>query len=153
MSKNTIITIVLVVLAGGIGFFAGSKYQSSKTSAFGNRIFANGQKDGNGQFQRGNNIGNGNGMRNGGGVVGEITAADDKSITVKMPDGSSKIIIFTDKTTVSKSTDGIVSDLKTGENVAVFGATNSDGSVTATNIQLNPQFRMIGLTGTPAAQK
>lgn len=76
-----------------------------------------------------------------GAVVGEIISQDSKSITVKLQDGSSKIVLLSDSATVSKTESGSKSDLKDGTTVAVFGTTNSDGSVTAQNIQLNPAFR------------
>lgn len=75
-----------------------------------------------------------------GGVIGSIISMDDKSITVKLADGSSKIVLFSDATTYSNTVRAAKSDLKVGENVAIFGAANSDGSVTATEIQLNPEF-------------
>jgi hypothetical protein len=98
-----------------------------------------------GQFQR---FGNGNanvgqGARLGGRpVVGEIISQDDKSITVKMADGSTKIVILSDSTTYSKTDSASKEDLKIGTQVGVFGTDNSDGSITAQNVQLNPQFRL-----------
>lgn len=59
-----------------------------------------------------------------------------------MQDGSSKIVLFSDFTTYNKTSEGSKSDLKVGEKIAVFGTDNSDGSVTAQSVQLNPQLRM-----------
>lgn len=126
MKNVNIITIILIIAALGGGFFAGMKYQQSQSSS--------------GRF------GNFQGVRSGRGsgqafrqVNGDIISMDDKSITVKLQDGSSKIVLLSDTTAFSKSTNGSKSDLKTGEKVAVFGTENSDGSVTARNVQLNPQ--------------
>lgn len=110
---------------GGVGFYAGMKYQQSKVPV---RQFGQGQ----GQGQ--------NRVRMGGQVTGEILAMDDKSVTVKLADGSSKIILLSSTTTFSMSAAADKSDLKVGVRVAAFGTTNSDGSVTATNVQINPMF-------------
>lgn len=132
MKNNIIATVVIVALVVGAGgFFAGMKYQESKSQS--NR-FANFQGARMGNFGQ-----RAQGVR---AVNGEIISTDDKSITVKLSDGSSKIILLTDTSTVNKSSEGSKSDLKTGEKVAVFGTENSDGSVTAQNIQLNPTFRV-----------
>lgn len=141
-TKNSlIITIVIVALVVGVGgFFAGMKYQESKNPAgrFGN---FQGTRNGSPRFagEAGNFGQRAQGIRL---VNGEIIGSDDKSITVKLQDGSSKIILLTDTTTFSKSAEGSKSDLKTGEKVVVIGSENSDGSVTAQNVQLNPQFRV-----------
>lgn len=142
MKNNMIVIIFVVALAVGAGgFFAGIKYQQSKSPA---GRFGNLQGNRNGQFQQRNQ-----GFRP---VDGEILSQDDKSITVKLQDGSSKIVLLTDTTSFSKSAEGSKSDLKTGEKVAVFGIDNPDGSVTAQNVQLNPQFRVF--TGsTPSASQ
>src|SRR6185369_11294861 len=84
-------------------------------------------------------------------VTGEILNADDKSITVKMMDGSTKIVLLTSTTTYNKAAQASKSDLVTGERVGVFGTANADGSVTAQNIQLNPMMR--GGNGTPSATR
>lgn len=136
MKNNLIITVIIGVVAAGVGFFGGTKYQESKQPVS-NRQFGNGSGGG-GQ----GGVGQYRGGRAGGGqVVGEIISMDDKSITIKLQDGSSKIVLLSDTTSINKSSAGSKSDLKTGERVGVFGATNSDGSVTAQNIQLNPNFR------------
>ncbi len=127
-----IIVVVIVALVVGVGaFYGGMKYQMSKTPARGQAQGANRQGSPNGQGR----------FAGGGRVMGEIINQDDKSITVKMMDGSSKIVLVSDSTAINKSADAAKSDLKTGERVAVFGMQNSDGSVTAQNIQLNPMFR------------
>jgi len=72
-------------------------------------------------------------------INGEVVSIDDKSITIKMADGSSKIILLTDKTIVNKAEITNIADLTLGEKVMIFGTDNSDGSISATNIQLNPQ--------------
>ncbi len=132
MKNNLIAIIIVVVLIVGAGaFFAGMKYQKNQQPT---------RQSGSSQGTRGNGQGGANrsGFRP---VSGEIIASDDKSITVKLQDGSSKIVLVGDSTTINKSDQAAKSDLKQGEKVAVFGMENSDGSVTAQNIQLNPQLR------------
>lgn len=136
--NSIVITAILVLIVGALSFFGGMKYQQTKGRGA-NLI---------GQFTEGGN--RQSGARFGGGavnganrpVLGQIINLDDKSITVKMIDGSSKIVLIPDTAVISKTDTGAKTDLKTGINVGVFGTTNSDGSVTAQNIQLNPLFRM-----------
>lgn len=131
MKKNNLIVISLLgALTLGGGFFAGMKYQQSKSPTF-IRQFGNGQREQVAGASR-------NGFRP---ISGEILESDDKSITVKLQDGSSKIVLLSDKTEINKAASGSISDLKVGEKVAVFGSDNSDGSVMAQNIQLNPMIR------------
>jgi beta-lactamase superfamily II metal-dependent hydrolase len=76
-------------------------------------------------------------------VAGDIIASDDKSITVKLQDGSSKIVLVNDQSTVTEATTSTKQSLSVGKKVLVFGTANSDGSVTAQNVQLNPQGNMM----------
>ncbi len=135
MDKTKIILGLLIIVVAGGAFFEGMKYQESKSpnQSTGNTV----GRTGSGQFGQRNGTGNRAGGR---ATAGEIINADDKSITVKMADGSSKIVLMNDKTQINKATTATKSDLTTGTRVAVFGSDNTDGSVTAQNIQLNPQF-------------
>lgn len=146
MKNNNVLNILIVaILAGAVGFLSGMKYQLSKQPAF-NRQFWGGQGMRSGQGQGNAGLpGDRRGFRP---VNGEIISADEKSITVKLQDGSSKIVLFSDKTEINKAASGAKEDLKVGEKVAVFGTENTDGSVTSQNIQLNPMFRE-NLTPTP----
>ena len=117
-------------MVGGVAFFGGIQYQKSQRSA------------GRGQFEGGQGqFGNRNGQNRP--VTGSIISADDKSITVKLMDGSSKIVILSTTTAINREASGSASDLKTGEKVLVIGKENSDGSITAQNIQLGQMFRGI----------
>ena len=76
-------------------------------------------------------------------VRGQIISADNNSITVKMQDGSSKIVAISDKTTINKSTQGSKTDLTNGQEVTAFGTKNSDGSITAQIVSLGTGIGMM----------
>lgn len=161
MKNNQIIlpAIVALLIGGGVGFFGGMQYQKSQQPKNNFAAFQQSGMPGQGYARQGGmgigeqggaNMmrGNRTGARQ---VMGEIISQDDKSITVKLQDGSSKIVLLSDTTSLNKSSEAGKSDLKTGTTVAVFGKENTDGSVTAQSIQLNPLFR--GITGTPGANQ
>lgn len=126
MNKNLLITVLVALVAAGAGFAGGIKYTQRQ------RLALRGQF-GNGQVM-GRRVGN---FRP---VTGEVLSVDDKSLTVKMPDGGSKIVVLSGTTVISKSDTAAVADIKVGDKVGVFGTDNSDGSVTAQSVQLNFQF-------------
>lgn len=131
--NNLIVTILLVVIVGAGSFFAGTKYQQSN-----GRQFPDGQFGGRMMGGQPGNQGNRMNFRP---VNGEIIASDDKSITVKAQDGSSKIVLISESTEINTASIVSRDALKVGEKVAVFGTSNPDGSLTAQNIQLNPTMR------------
>ena len=140
MKNNYLMTTILILVFAGAGFYGGMKYQESKPRNFsdqfraGQGVMRNGQTGGAGVGSRG-------GFRP---VAGEIISTDEKSITVKLQDDSSKIVLINDKTVINKAQTVSKSELKVGEKVSVFGSENTDGSVTAQNVQLNPIQRIGG---------
>jgi len=131
MKMSIVVMVVIALIVGAGGFFAGMKYQESRRPL--GRL-GNFQGTRNGQFQQRF----GQGFRP---VNGEILSTDSSSITVKLQDGSSKIVLVSDTTSINKASEGTKDDLKVGERVTVFGQENSDGSVTAQTIQLGQIFR------------
>ncbi len=115
--------LVLVVIA----FYGGMKYSESKRVA----IIANFR---NGNFTPGQ--GGGRGLTGGGAISGEIISKDPNGITIKMRDGSSKIVILSSSTSVMKSVNGTLTDLEIGKEISGTGTANSDGSLTASMIQI-----------------
>lgn len=138
MGKNKIVVSVIGVIIIAASFYAGIKYDQSKNVAL-SQVGENTQRSFNGgarQARTGQATG---GPRNGGGFVsGEIVSKDDKSIVLKLRDGGSKIIFFSNTTQVMKSDSGSVSDLVVGEQVSTIGTANSDGSITAESVQIRP---------------
>lgn len=145
MQKSKLIgaIVVLSIVVAVVSFYGGMQYQVGKQGA----LFGSAQFGGGVQSYRtgGSRNGGTGGMRNGFRPVnGEIISVDAKSIVVKSQDGSSKIVLLSDKTNINKAEKALVSDLVIGETIAVFGTTNTDGSVSAQNIQLNPQTQFSG---------
>jgi hypothetical protein len=140
-----IIPIVIAIIVVGAGtFFGGMKYAESKNPLGGNlQNLSSDQRRqlfqqmgvGAGAGLRGGTVGNGAGA---GLVAGDIIAKDANSVTIKLRDGGSKIVFFSDSTQVIKTVDGNSSDLEVGKSATVTGTTNSDGSITAKQIQVQP---------------
>lgn len=135
-TKNIAIVAVIVILVGAGSFYAGMQYASSQKRGFGNM-------PGDFQPQRMGNRQNGAGQ-NGGFASGEVISKDDKSITIKLRDGGSKIIFISEKTTVGKMSTGTISDVAQGANVTIMGTANTDGSITAQTVQLRDGAIMPG---------
>jgi len=142
MSRNILLTILLALIVGIGPFYAGTQYQKSQASA-NNEQFAQSGRGQSGRF-------GGNRGRFGMATVGNVVSQDANSITVQLPDGSSKIITISNSTTFVKTNNTAKSDVQNGMRIAVFGTTNSDGSVTAQNIQINPQMGMRRIQPTQA---
>lgn len=133
MNKLIPIMIALFLIVGAGSFYGGMKYAQSKSLQGRQQIFQELGANAGG-FRGGLN----NGQRGGGGfTVGEIIAKDDKTITVKLQAGGSKIIFFSDSTEITKSAEGTLSDLEIGKSITVNGIVNSDGSITAQSIRNN----------------
>ena len=135
LNKNILLVVVLGLLVAGGSFGIGYKVAQLKNRATISSRFSNMRLQGGPQ-------GATSGARFVGRnqVAGDITSLDDKSLTIKMADGSSKIILLSDSLIVNKSVEASRTDLKVGGKIAVFGAVNTDGSVTASSIELDPKF-------------
>lgn len=151
MKKTLLITFVIAIIVAGGAFYAGMKYGQSKASAsFTQGDFQNlrnlSPEERQQRIQQMGAAGIGiqdgrSGNRAGAGfATGEIISKDDKSITVKLRDGGSKIIFYSDTTEVSKFVNGTSNDLEIGKTVTVNGKANQDGSITAQSIQLRPNI-------------
>ena len=143
MNKTSIIiTILVALIVGAAGFFGGMKYDQSKTPATNGQFVARfGQGGSGGRFGRGGFIP----------TIGKVVSSDNNSITVQMQDGSSKIINISGSTKILKTDTATISDLSNGTQVAVIGTSNSDGSVDAQSVQINPMnFGRTERNGTPA---
>lgn len=136
MKNNTLLIIVLVIVFAAAGFFAGMQYQKGQSGNFANQQMGNNPQGG---FRRGGQGGQNGAFRP---TVGQIVNSDATSITVKMQDGSTKIVLISAKTQFSKTDKTTKDELQNGTEVGVFGTNNPDGSVTAQTIQINPQFGM-----------
>ncbi len=126
--------VILVLVAGG-SFYGGMQYQGSKdaTSATASAGAAGGAAR-----RAFAGAGGARGAAGGGATAGTVLSVDNQGLTLQLRDGSSKVVFVTPSTTVQKMVDGAVGDILPQSNVTVMGATNSDGSVTATAVQIRP---------------
>lgn len=133
-SQIIIIAVVMLFVGGGGGFYGGMTYQKGKQPAFPGGTFRVGNFNGNGAAR---NRG-GATFIGGGAVRGTVTSISGTTVTVKEANGSSKLVILGGSTAITKSASAAASDVTVGQTIAAFGTSNSDGSVTASTIQLNP---------------
>jgi len=129
MNKKILIIIaiiILLIIAGG-SFYGGMLYGQNQRR--------------NAAFQANGGVSiRGNRQQGGGFTAGEIISKDDKSITIKLPSGGSKIVFYAANTEIGKFTNGTTADLTVGQTVSVTGSANQDGSVTAQSVQIRPNI-------------
>jgi hypothetical protein len=132
-NKNNLITVGLVIVFTGIGFFAGIKYQQAKQPSF-FRTGSNG-------FQRGQmrtgTLSPGTASSGAEMIRGKVISKDENSITIGLDDGSSKVVLISDSTQINKTVEAASGDLAKDDQVMVFGQADSSGAVTASQIQVN----------------
>lgn len=148
MNKQIITIVVVAVVVGGLGFYGGTKYASGQRSMPGN--FA-GQRQGDSQqFGTGGQRNVGGGMS--GFTIGEVISKDATSITVKLQDGGSKIILTSESTQVTETASSSISSIEVGEQITATGSANSDGSISAEFIQLGTLGRFWSMVGNRSPQ-
>jgi hypothetical protein len=138
--KNSLATTAIVaILVGALSFYGGMQYQKTRTTS---ALPGNTQQHAWGNMRNGQPPGESSDLPRTGGslgnrpIMGEITAADDTSITVKDVSGGSTIVMIASSTTITKSTDATITDLVVGSSVNVRGSRDSSGTVTAESISL-----------------
>ncbi|MGH7175730.1 MAG: hypothetical protein ACREGR_05240 [Minisyncoccia bacterium] len=130
MNKQLLITGALALVVGaGLGYFGSSAFAKAPTNGL---YIRSGFTASSTAFARGGN------QAFGSALSGTVAAKDSGSITLNTRDGSSHVILVTPDTTVSKIVTGSLSDVTMGASIVVTGTTNSDGSVSASSIELRP---------------
>jgi len=131
--------VIAIVFAGG-GFYGGLSYEKNQalSPSFFQSLSAAQRQQAFGQNAggAGGRFRGAGGAAGGGFTRGKILSQDDKSITVQLADGSSKIIFFSGSTQILKSDTGQKADLAVGKQVSVSGTTGSDGTITASSISI-----------------
>lgn len=147
-SKQIFPLFILFIIISLASFYAGTKYQQKKVFSNFSQLAVTDNPQGFGRNTRPGDTNNTD-IKNRGQTpgfrqtFGEIISVDDKTITIKLADGSSKIVLLSESTLINQSIEASISDLKVGTKVSVNGDTNSDGSVVGRNIEINPVFATI----------
>lgn len=132
------ITIVLVLLAGGIGYWAGTKHSSS-TPSVATTTTGRGGNFGGGNFGGGFSGGfPGRGGAGGGFTAGQVVSVSGNTLTIQTMSGSTATVNISGSTIISKTVTGAASDLAAGQTVSVSGNADSSGAISATTIQIRP---------------
>ena len=133
MNKNSmmIIAAVLIVLAGVGGFVGGVFFTKAHA---GQGLTAIGNGNGN-EFRRFGGMMGANGQnQNSRGGRGQVVSLGNGTMTIKLPDGSTKLVVVSNSTNYLKTDKVSQSDIKTGDTVTIVGTHNSDGSITAQDV-------------------
>lgn len=132
-SKLIVPLIVGALVVGGGSFYGGMLYGKTNVAQ------AAGRAGQTGAFAGGQGRGGAGGPGGAGGfTAGEVLSKDANTLTIKMRDGSSKIVMYSSSTKVGKIADGSLADVIQGTQVTVTGTPNSDGSVNASMLQIRP---------------
>jgi hypothetical protein len=127
-------TLYIVGLIVAICLSLGGGYLLGKGQSYGGNSRFNGAGMAGGIGANGRT--GGNRLAGGSATFGQIVSIDEQGLSVKMPNGSSKIILLAPSTKIVKTVEAVKDDLKTGVNVMAQGTANADGSITASSVQI-----------------
>ena len=136
MNKTVVTGVIVAIVFGSGGYYFGSRSVSQSSTQ------AQLAQNGTGFATR---AGAASRAGFGGATFGTILSSGNGSITLQLMGGTSsnaesgtKIVLVNSSTQIEKMASGSLSDLTDGTTVSVNGTANSDGSITATNIQIRP---------------
>lgn len=121
--KREILFLIILILVATAAFYGGMKYQQNKTPQ---RTFF--QREGQTTQMRERML------------SGEVISKDEKSLTLKLPDGSTRIVFLSEKTEFLKMTEGNLSDIEVGKQIMIIGNQTTEGAFVAEQIQLSPRI-------------
>jgi len=135
--KNQAVTyIILGLICALIGFGAGWALKTKPSTpvnrtAFGSTQFGSGSGGG-GRFSGGGSF------ARGGRTIGTVLSVLTNGYTVQLPTGSSETVDTNSSTTYTEQASTTSSSVTQGTSILVSGTPNSDGSITATTIAIQP---------------
>lgn len=139
MSKHTWVIIAIAIVFAGGGFWAGMTYAQSKLSPRGQFAGAAGSAFGRTGANGARSFGGG------GATAGTIISSGNGTLTIHLPNATTtgattgtKIVLYDSSTQVEEMQSVSTSNLSAGKNVIITGTPNSDGSITASSIQIRP---------------
>ncbi|MEI7690848.1 MAG: DUF5666 domain-containing protein [bacterium] len=136
--KNTFLPLIIagMIIVIFSSFFGGMYYGKSNASQAGDKTFQNSKNN----FQRNGNMPTGPGrMQVDRPVIGEVTTISGKMITINSQNDGSKTVSMADNTNITNNgADATLGDIKVGDTLMVTGQVNTDGSVKAQMVRINP---------------
>lgn len=120
-----ILAVVLILIAGVGGFYGGTMYGKKENNQPSQKIIRpmDPSKD---QPTR----------ENGGVFNAEVVSVDNDVLTVKLQDGTSKIVLIPETTPIRTSKQLSFKDIKVGEMLIVTGYVNDESTIRARSIQV-----------------
>jgi hypothetical protein len=137
MNKLIVVAVATAVIVGGAAFGGGYAVAKKSAPALAGRgmMARDGQAGGQQKAQRAaSNMAN-----------GEVLTVEEGSLTIKLADGGSRIVLLGKDAVVSYCAEAELSTVQPGTSLLATGEANADGSLTARFIQAGSvmqQFRM-----------
>lgn len=133
--KMIVAVLITAIVFGAVGFGGGMMIgkKSASPGVSGRMMGANGTPGG---FPGQDAQSGGGNFSTGNVAVGKVTDKDDKSFTLKLADGSTRVVYYSSSTTFSKTETVTAGDVSVDTTVSAMGTATSGGDLTATRVTI-----------------